>query len=195
MSVSLTKGAKVNLSKESAGTLTKLQIGLGWDAKRGEVAGADFDLDASAFVTDASGKVLSDSHFVFYGNLKSPEGAVTHTGDNLTGAGDGDDEVIEVDLSKVPSNAEKIVFAVSIYEGATRKQNFGLVDNSYIRAVNAADGVELAKYELDMDAALETVVVFGELVKRGTEWVFSANSAGFPSGFEGLVRQYGVNLG
>lgn len=194
MSVSLTKGAKVNLTKEAGGLLLRLNIGLGWDAKRGEVSGADFDLDASAFVLGANGLVLSDKHFVYWGNLDSPEGAVHHTGDNLTGVGDGDDEVIEVHLEKVPTEAEKIVFAVTIYEGVERKQNFGLVDHSYIRAINPDSGKELAKYELDMDAAVEVVVVFAELVKRGDEWVLSANSAGFPAGFAGLCKQYGVNV-
>ena len=194
MSVSLVKGGKVDLTKAAGGSLQKLHIGLGWDAKRAEVSGDDFDLDASAFAITADNKVLSDQHFVFWGNLDSPEGALHHTGDNLTGEGDDDDEVIEVDLSKVPADVEKIVFAVTIYEGLNRKQNFGLVDNSKIRAVNPDTGAELAVYELDMEAALETVVVFGELVKRGASWVFSANSAGFPSGLDGLCRQYGVNL-
>lgn len=194
MSVSLVKGGKVNLTKEAGGSLARLQVGLGWDAKRAEVSGAEFDLDASAFAIGSDNKVLSDKHFVFWGNLDSPEGALHHTGDNLTGDGDGDDEVIEVDLSKVPANIEKIVFAVTIYQGKERHQNFGGVDNSYIRAVNPDTGQELAKYELDMEAALEVVVVFGELVKRGGDWVFSANSAGFPSGLDGLCRQYGVSL-
>lgn len=195
MSVSLTKGQKVNLTKESGGSLRRLNVGLGWDAKRGEVAGAEFDLDASAFLLGANGKVRADADFVFWGNLDSPCGALHHTGDNLTGDGEGDDEVIEVDLAKVPADVEKIVFAVTIYDGVQRKQNFGLVDNSFIRAVNPDSGAELAKYELDMDAALETVVTFGELVKRGADWVFSANSAGFPGGLDGLCRQYGVSIG
>lgn len=194
MSVSLVKGGKVNLTKEAGGSLHKLHVGLGWDSKRGEVAGAEFDLDASAFMLTAASKVRSDMDFVFWGNLDSAEGALHHTGDNLTGEGAGDDEVIEVDLSKVPTEIEKIVFAVTIYEGAERKQNFGLVDNSYIRAVNPETGQELAKYELDMEAALETVVIFGELIKRSGEWIFSANSAGFPAGLAGLCRQYNVNI-
>lgn len=191
MTVSLTKGGKVNLSKEATGTLRKLTMGLGWDAKSANVSGADFDLDASAFALDGNGQVLSDQHFVFWGNLKSPEGAIVHTGDNLTGAGDGDDEQIIVDLSLVPAEVAKIVFAVTIYEGEQRKQNFGMVDNSVIRAYDDA-GATLAQYELDMESALETVVVFGELIKRGADWVFSANSNGFPQGFAGLCRQYGV---
>lgn len=193
MTVSLTKGGKVNLSKEATGTLRKLTIGLGWDAKSSHTSGAEFDLDASAFALDASGNVLSDQHFVFWGNLKSPEGAIVHTGDNLTGDGEGDDEQLIVDLPALPSTVAKLVFAVTIYEGDQRKQNFGMVDNSFIRALDD-NGVELAKYELDMEAALETVVVFGELVKRGDDWVFSANSAGFPQGFAGLCRQYGVSV-
>lgn len=205
MSVSLVKGGKVNLTKEAGGTLNKLTVGLGWDAKRGEASGAEFDLDASALMLGSDGKVLSDDHLVFYGSrlrervadgsthFFSPEKSVTHTGDNLTGDGDGDDEVILVDLAKVPTECTKIVLTVSIFEAATRKQNFGLIDNSYIRALGD-NGQELAKYELDMEAALETVVTFGELVSRNGEWVFSANSAGFPGGFDGLLRQYGVNV-
>lgn len=194
MSVSLVKGQKVSLSKEAGHTLTALQVGLGWDAKSAEVAGADFDLDAAAFALNANEKVLSDKHFVFWGNLQSPEGAIVHTGDNLTGDGDGDDEVINIDFSKLPPEVAKIVFSVTIYEGDARKQNFGVVDNSYIRAVDPTNGSELAKYELDMEASLETVVVFGEVVKRGGDWILSANSAGFPAGLDGLCRKYGVNL-
>lgn len=194
MTVSLVKGGKVDLSKEAGHTLTNLHVGLGWDAKRGEVSGAEFDLDASAFVLGANGKVASDQYFIFFGNLSSPEGAVVHTGDNLTGDGDGDDEVIKVDLTKIPADAEKIVFAVTIYEGAQRKQNFGLVDNSFIRAVDPDTGNELVRYELDMEAAMETVLVFAELIKRNGAWIFSANSAGFPAGLDGLCRQYGVNV-
>lgn len=194
MSVSLTKGGKVNLTKEAGGSLQKLQVCLGWDAKSAEVSGAEFDLDASAFMLGTNGKAPSDKYFVYWGNLDSPEGALHHTGDNLTGEGEGDDEVIEVDLTKMPPNIEKIVFAVTIYEGAARGQNFGSVDNSYIRAVDPTTGRELAKYELDMEAAYETVITFGELIKRGNDWVFSANSAGFPAGLEGLVRQYGLEV-
>jgi tellurium resistance protein TerD len=194
--VSLVKGQKVDLVKESAGlgnVLKKLTIGLGWDAKSAFKAGADYDLDASAFVLGANGQVLSTPHFVFWGNLKSPEGAVTHLGDNLTGDGDGDDEEIIIELDKVPAAAEKIVFAVNIYEAAKRGQNFGQTENSFIRAVDDA-GHQLVKYELDMEAALETTVVFGELVKRGDSWIFSANSSAFPDGFDGLCKQYGVDV-
>lgn len=215
MSVSLVKNQKVNLSKEGAAAghpLSKLMVGLGWDAKRGEISGAEFDLDAMAFIIDGSGKVLSDDHFVFFGSRLrektgkvdkdgsaifryfSPEKAVIHQGDNLTGDGDGDDETIDVDLGKIPAQAERIVFAVGIYDAVIRKQNFGAVDNAVIRAVNAETSEELAKYELDMDASLETLLIFAELQRRGSDWIFSANSAGFPAGLEGLCRQYGVNI-
>jgi len=191
--VSLTKGGKVNLTKEAGGSLRTPTAGLGWDAKDPNNSGAEFDLDASAFVIDENGKVLSTEHFVFWGNLQSPEGALVHTGDNLTGDGDGDDEQIKIDLSKVPAAAAKIVFAVTIYQAKERGQNFGMVDNSFIRILGD-DGSELAKYELDMEAALETCVVFAELVNRGGDWVLSANSAGFPEGLDGLCRKYGVEL-
>jgi tellurium resistance protein TerD len=194
--VSLVKGQKVNLNKESAAsgnTLKELTIGLGWDVKSSFTSGADYDLDASAIAVGADGKALSDGHFVFYGNLQSPEKAITHRGDNLTGAGDGDDETIVIDLSLVPAAAAKIVFAVTIYEAEQRGQNFGQTENSFVRAVDDA-GTELARYELDMDAALETVVVFGELVKRGEDWIFSANSSGFPNGFQAFVEQYGIKV-
>lgn len=206
MAVSLTKGGKVNLTKEAGGTLNKLTVGLGWDAKASNTSGAEFDLDASAFALTSAGTVISDDWFVFWGSghketdpsgktiTFSPGKEIVHTGDNLTGDGDGDDEQIIVDLTKLPADVAKIVFAVTIYDAKERGQNFGMVDNSFIRALDD-NGTELAKYELDMDAALESVVVFGELVSRGGEWVFSANSAGFPQGFDGLCRQYGVNVG
>jgi tellurium resistance protein TerD len=191
MTVSLTKGGKVNLTKEATGTLRKLTLGLGWDAKSAHNSGAEFDLDASAFAVDGNDQVVSEKHFVFWGNLKSPEGAIVHTGDNLTGDGDGDDEQIVVDLEKLPDGVKKIIFAVTIYEGEQRKQNFGQVDNSFIRAMDDG-GTELTKYELDMEAALETVVVFAELINRNGDWVFSANSSGFPEGFAGLCRKHGI---
>jgi tellurium resistance protein TerD len=193
MSVSLVKGQKVNLTKEAGGTLTKLLIGLGWDAKDPNVSGAEFDLDASIFAVNSSEKVLSDKYFVFFNNLSSPDGAIVHQGDNLTGAGDGDDEQIIVDVTKLPAEAEKLVVAVTIFEAAERKQNFGNVSNAFVRA--EADGTELAKYALDFEAALSTSVVFGELVKRDGDWHFSANSTEFPGGLAGLCTKYGITVG
>jgi tellurium resistance protein TerD len=193
MSVSLVKGQKVNLTKEAGGTLTKLLIGLGWAAKDSNVSGADFDLDASVFAVNSSEKVLSDKHFVFYGNLSSPEGAIVHHGDDLTGGSGGDDEQITVDVTKLPAEVDKLVVAVTIYDAAARKQNFGNVNNAFVRA--EANGVELTRYELDFEAALSTSVVFGELVKRNGDWNFSANSAEFPGGLEGLCAKYGITVG
>ncbi len=192
MSVTLTKGEKVNLTKEAGGSLTTFLIGLGWDAKDPNVAGAEFDLDASMFAINSAGKVVSNRHFVFWGNMASPDGAITHQGDNLTGAGDGDDEQIIVDVTKLPPEAEKLVVAVTIYDAAARKQNFGAVSNAVVRA--ETDGTERAKYELDFEAALSTCVVFCELIKREGDWHVSANSTEFPGGLEGLCTKYGINL-
>jgi tellurium resistance protein TerD len=196
MSVSLVKGQKVNLTKEAGGHLTELLIGLGWDAKDSNVAGADFDLDASIFAVKSDGaggeKVLSDKYFVFWGNLSSPDQSIVHHGDNLTGAGEGDDEQITVDVTKLPAEAEKLIVAVTIYDAEARNQNFGAVSNAIIRA--EANGVELSTYPLDFEAALSTCVVFGELVKRSGEWHFSANSAEFPGGLEGLCNKYGIQV-
>lgn len=194
--VSLVKNQKIDLNKQAASighTLTRLVIGLGWDAKSSLVGGDAYDLDASALALDASGKVISQQHFVFWGNLKSPEGAIEHLGDNLTGDGDGDDEEIIIDLAKVPAGAAKIVFAVTIYEAEKRGQTFGEVDNSFIRAIDD-QGAELARYNLDMESALDTVVTFGELINNNGSWVFSAKSSGFPAGFAAFVQQYGIQV-
>src|SRR5690242_14609744 len=145
MAVTLAKGGNVSLSKEAPG-LTAVAVGLGWDVRT--TMGADFDLDASALLVGADGKVLSDGHFVFYNNLQSPDGSVQHTGDNLTGEGEGDDETINVDLSTVPGEVEKIVFPVSIYDAPARGQSFGQVRNAYIRIVNRSNDSELARYDL-----------------------------------------------
>ena len=192
MGVSLSKGGNVSLSKQ-APNLTAVTVGLGWDART--TTGADFDLDASALICGASGKVLSDQHFVFFNNLKSPEGSVEHTGDNLTGEGEGDDESINVNLAAVPSEATKIVFPVSIYEPEQRGQNFGQVANAYIRITNQADGAELARYDLSEDASSETAMIFGELYRLNAEWKFRAVGQGYASGLRGIAIDYGVNIG
>jgi tellurium resistance protein TerD len=192
MSVSLSKGGNVSLSKQAPG-LTAVLVGLGWDART--TSGADFDLDASALLVNASGRVLSDDHFVFFNNLKSPDGSVEHTGDNLTGEGDGDDESIKVDLSRVPGDVEKIVFTVSIYDAESRGQSFGQVRNAYIRVGNQADGVELTRYDLSEDASTETAMIFGEVYRHGSEWKFRAVGQGYQSGLAGIARDFGVNLG
>ena len=192
MPVSLSKGGNVSLSKEAPG-LTAVVVGLGWDVRT--TTGTDFDLDASAIVVDASGKVLSDGHFVFFNNLKTPDGAVEHTGDNLTGAGEGADEQVKVDLAGMPPNAERVVFPVSIYDGTNRGQSFGQVRNAFIRVLNAAGGTELARYDLTEDASTETAMVFGELYRYNSEWKFRAIGQGYASGLHGIAQDFGVNVG
>ncbi|CAG6392814.1 MULTISPECIES: TerD family protein [Streptomycetaceae] len=191
MGVSLSKGGNVSLTKE-APNLTAVVVGLGWDART--TTGSDFDLDASALLTNEAGKVLSDQHFVFFNNLRSPDGSVEHTGDNLTGEGEGDDEVINVNLAGVPADVVKIVFPVSIYEAESRQQSFGQVRNAYIRVLNAADQRELARYDLTEDASTETAMVFGELYRHGGEWKFRAIGQGYASGLRGIAQDFGVNV-
>ncbi|GLZ29154.1 chemical-damaging agent resistance protein C [Lentzea sp. NBRC 105346] len=191
MTVMLTKGGNVSLTKQ-APNLTAVLVGLGWDART--TSGTDFDLDASALMCDTGGKVISDAHFVFFNNLKSPEGSVQHTGDNLTGEGDGDDESLLVDLATVPSGCDKIVFAVSIHEAAQRGQSFGQVRNAFIRVVNQDGGSELTRYDLSEDASTETAMIFGELYRAGAEWKFRAVGQGYATGLAGIARDYGVNV-
>jgi len=191
VTVSLTKGGNVSLTKVAPG-LTAVRVGLGWDVRT--TTGADFDLDASALLVDGGGKVPSDAHFVFFNNLTSPEGSVRHLGDNLTGAGAGDDEQVLVDLAKVPADVDKVVFPVSIYDADGRGQNFGQVRNAFIRIVNEADDVELARYDLSEDASTETAMVFGEVYRNGGEWKFRAVGQGYASGLAGIARDFGVNL-
>ncbi|WP_369207795.1 TerD family protein [Streptomyces sp. PU-14G] len=191
MGVSLSKGGNVSLTKE-APNLTAVVVGLGWDART--TTGADFDLDASALLTNPEGKVGNDQNFVFFNNLKSPDGSVEHTGDNLTGEGEGDDEVIKVNLAGVPADVDKIVFPVSIYEAESRQQSFGQVRNAYIRVVNQADNNELARYDLSEDASTETAMVFGELYRHGAEWKFRAIGQGYASGLRGIAQDFGVNV-
>jgi tellurium resistance protein TerD len=191
MSVTLAKGGNVSLSKQ-APNLTAVAVGLGWDVRA--TTGADFDLDASALATGPSQKVLSDGHFVFYNNLRSPEGTIEHTGDNLTGEGEGDDEVINVDLAAAPPMITNIFFPVSIHDALARQQSFGQVRNAYIRVVDRATGAELARYDLTEDASTETAMVFGELYRNGAEWKFRAIGQGYASGLAGIARDYGVNV-
>jgi tellurium resistance protein TerD len=191
MGVSLTKGGNVSLTKEAPG-LTNVVVGLGWDIRT--TTGADFDLDASAIVLGADGKVLSDKHFVFFNNLTSPDGTVEHTGDNLTGEGEGDDEVIKVNLAAMAPEVDKIVFPVSIYEADGRGQSFGQVRNAFIRVVNQADGQELARYDLSEDASTETAMIFGEVYRYGAEWKFRAVGQGYASGLRGIALDFGVNV-
>jgi tellurium resistance protein TerD len=192
VSVSLTKGGNVSLSKQAPG-LTAVVVGLGWDPRT--TTGSDFDLDASAIMLDMNGRVLSDGHFVFFNNLKSPEGSVEHMGDNLTGGGEGDDEQIKVNLGAVPAECGKVVFPVSIYEAEQRQQNFGQVRNAFIRIVNQADNAEIARYDLTEDAATETAMVFGEIYRSFGEWKFRAVGQGYAAGLRGIAQDFGVNVG
>lgn len=191
MGVTLAKGGNVSLSK-AAPNLTQAQIGLGWRSR--STTGAAFDLDASALMC-ANGRVLGDEYFIFYNNLKSPDGSVEHTGDELVGGtGGDDDETVLVDLSLVPAHVDKIVYAVSIYDADTRQQTFGQVTDAYIRVVNQADGQELARYDLTEDASSETAMIFGEIYRHGGEWKFRAVGQGYASGLRGIALDFGVNV-
>jgi tellurium resistance protein TerD len=190
VSVNLTKGGNVSLTKQAPG-LSAVVVGLGWDARTTD--GQAFDLDASAIVCNADGKALTDKHFIFFNNLTSPDGAVQHTGDNLTGEGSGDDEQIKVNLAALPAEAERVVFPVSIYAGDTAGQTFGQVRNAFIRVVNQGDNSELARYDLSEDASTETAMVFGELYRGGDEWKFRAVGQGYSAGLAGIARDFGIN--
>lgn len=192
MSVSLSKGGNLSLSKAEPG-LARILIGLGWDTRMSD--GADFDLDASAFLLGAGDRVRSDEDFIFYNNLRSADGAVEHTGDNRTGEGDGDDEALKVDLARVPASVQKIVVTVTIHEGAARRQNFGMVSNAFIRIVNDATGREISRYDLAEDASGETAMIFGEVYRLGEEWKFRAVGQGYTGGLGPLARNYGVHIG
>lgn len=189
MAISLTKGGNVNLSKE-APNLTNMAVGLGWNPRATD--GQAFDLDAVAFLVNESGKVRADADFIFFNNLKSADGSVEHTGDNRTGEGDGDDEIIKVDLTKVPADVSKVVFCAVIYEGQARNQNFGQVANAYIRIVNTQGDAEVARYDLSEDSSTETAMIFGELYKNNGEWKFRAVGQGFAGGLGPLAASYGV---
>lgn len=191
MAVSLSKGGNVSLSKEAPG-LSAINVGLGWDARVTD--GAAFDLDASAFLLNEGGKVRSDGDFIFYNNLKSADGSVEHLGDNITGAGEGDDEVIAIDLAKVPADIQKVAFTVTIHEADARSQNFGQVSNAFIRVVNKADGKEIARYDLSEDYSTETAMNFGELYRHNNEWKFKAVGQGFAGGLGPMAKNFGVNV-
>lgn len=191
MAVCLKKGQKVDLTKANPG-LKKIMVGLGWDVNRYD--GPEFDLDASAFLLEGSGRVSNDKDFVFYGSDRHPSGSVIYGGDNRSGEGEGDDEKIFVDLGLVPGNIERIAFTVTIYEAAERRQNFGQVSNAYVRIIDEATGQELVRYDLEEDFSIETAVVVGELYRRGGEWKFNAVGSGFQGGLEALCLNYGVNV-
>ncbi|MBF0378496.1 MAG: TerD family protein [Desulfamplus sp.] len=194
MTVSLSKGGRISLSKEAPG-LSKIYIGLGWDARTTD--GSAFDLDTSVFLLNSSGKVRNDSDFVFYGNLKAVDGAVEHLGDNLTGAGEGDDEVIKVNLAQLDaaaSDVEKLALVVTIHEAEQRKQNFGQVNNAFIRILNDDNQTEIVRYDLSEDFSMETALVFGEVYKKGGEWRFTAVGQGYAGGLAAACKDYGVNI-
>jgi tellurium resistance protein TerD len=190
MGISLAKGGNVSLTKEAPG-LTAVTVGLGWDERT--TSGEDFDLDASAIALGTDGNALSPKHFVFFNNLVSPDGSIEHTGDNLTGGGDGDDEQIKVNLAQLPAEVDRIVFPVSIYEADLRGHSFGQVRNAFIRVVNQADGNELARYDLTEDASNETAMVFGELYRNGGDWKFRAVGQGYASGLSGIAKDFGID--
>ncbi|NCQ51560.1 TerD family protein [archaeon] len=192
MSVVLTKGGNVNLSKENP-SLNKITIGLGWDVRVTD--GAGYDLDASAFLLNTSNKVRSDNDFIFYNCLKSECGSVVHQGDNRTGDGDGDDESLKIQLNKVPSSIEKVAFIVTIHDAEKRGQNFGQVNGAFIRIVNDESGKEVARYDLSEDASNVTAMIFGELYRAGSDWKFKAIGQGFNNGLGPLAQNYGVDIG
>ncbi len=192
MAISLAKGQKIDLTKTNPG-LSKILIGLGWDIKRYD-GGAQFDLDASAFLLGDNEKVPSDDEFIFYNQPKHKSGGVEYLGDNRTGEGAGDDEQIKVDLSKVPENIKAISFTVTIHEADERKQNFGQVENAFIRVVDEANNTELIRYDLGEDFSIETAIVVGKLYRQGGEWKFQAIGSGFSGGLKALGQNFGVNV-
>jgi tellurium resistance protein TerD len=192
VAVSLQKGGNVSLSR-AAPSLSRILVGLGWDVRSSD--GDDFDLDASAFLLRDTGKVHGDEDFVFYNNLVSKCGSVEHTGDNRTGAGDGDDEALKVDLAKVPETVKRIVVSVTIHEAVARRQNFGQVSAAFMRIVNLDNDVEIARFDLSEDYSTETAMIFGEVYRHGEEWKFKAVGQGFAGGLDAMCRQFGVVVG
>ncbi len=191
MAISLGKGGNLSLTKTDP-SLSKILIGLGWDERATD--GGDFDLDASAFLLNISGKVRSDADFIFYNQLRSSDGSVEHTGDNRTGQGDGDDESVKVDLSRVPADVDKIVITVTIHDADARRQNFGQVANAFIRVVNDVTGQEVVRFDLAEDYSTETAMVFGELYRHSGEWKFRAVGQGYSGGLGAMCRQFGISI-
>ncbi len=192
MAVSLSKGGNISLTKVSP-NLKRIYIGLGWDARATD--GVDFDLDASAFLLKTDGRVRGDSDFIFYNQLTSSCGSVEHTGDNRTGNGDGDDESIKIDLSRVPESIERVAITVTIHDAVARWQNFGMVRNAFIRVVDLDTNGEIARYDLSEDYSNETAMVFGEIYRHAGEWKFKAVGQGYAGGLEAMAKQFGVNVG
>lgn len=183
MAINLQKGQRENLNAP------KFTVGLGWDTNT-STTGVDFDLDASAFILDGNKKLISDSHFIFYNNLKSPDASVIHTGDNLTGEGEGDDESIKIDLTKITQSAKEICIVVTIHDSENRKQNFGQIRNSFIRVVDDSNNIELLKYELEEDFSVETAVEFGRIYNRDGQWKFEAVGVGMKGGLQDYLNKY-----
>lgn len=192
MAISLNKGGNLSLSKTDP-NLVRILIGLGWDERSTD--GASFDLDASAFLLTATGKVRGDHDFIFYNQLKSQDGSVEHTGDNRSGQGDGDDESILVDLSKVSPEIEKIAVTVTIHDAQVRHQNFGQIANAFIRIVNQDNGIEIVRFDLGEDYSTETAMVFGEVYRHNNEWKFRAVGQGYAGGLSAMCQQYGIQIG
>lgn len=193
MPISLSKGQRIDLSKEAPGLVRSI-IGLGWDTNKYS-GGHDFDLDASAFIVNENGKAPDETHFIFYNNLSGCNGAVVHTGDNRTGEGDGDDEQIKIDFSKIPSNVHKVAITVTIHDAVNRGQNFGQVSNAFVRLINEDTGQELIRYDLAEDFSVETALVICEIYRHGNEWKFSAIGSGFQGGLAALCANYGLDAG
>lgn len=191
MSINLSKGQKVSLTKDNP-SLSKITVGLGWDTNKYS-GGNDFDLDASCFECGANGKCRTDSDFIFYKNLNSVDGAIHHTGDNRTGEGDGDDEAIQIDLSKVAPDVQSIAITATIYDADRRRQNFGQVSNAYIRVVDDSTGSEIVRFDLGEDFSIETAIVAGEIYKNNGEWKFNAVGSGFQGGLAALCKNYGID--
>jgi len=181
----------INLQKGQRETIgaPKFIIGLGWDTNSA-TTGSSFDLDASVFILGENRKLLSDAHFIFYNNLKSPDGAIVHAGDNLTGDGDGDDEQIQADLSLINQNASEICIVVTIHDAEARKQNFGQVRNSFVRVVNPETNADIVKFELEEDFSIETAVEFGRIYKKNGEWKFEAVGMGMKGGLQDFLNKY-----
>jgi len=191
MAISLNKGGNVSLSKSEPG-LKNILIGLGWDARSTD--GADFDLDASAFMLGGNGKVLSEAGFIFYNNVKSADGSIEHTGDNKTGSGDGDDEAIKVHLDQVPADIQTVAITVTIHDAEGRKQNFGQIKNAFIRIVNDETSKEIARYDLSEDYSTETAMIFGEIYRHNGDWKFRAVGQGYSGGLAAMCAQYGISV-
>ncbi|MDR2187667.1 MAG: TerD family protein [Azonexus sp.] len=191
MAVSLKKGENVSLSKTDP-NLKNVLIGLGWDARTSD--GADFDLDASIFMVGSNGKVAGDDWFVFYNQPRSPCGSVEHTGDNRTGAGEGDDESIKVALDRIPEQVDRLVVVVTIHDAEARRQNFGMVHDAFVRLVNSDNDQEILRFDLSEDYSTETAMVFGEIYRRDSEWKFRAVGQGYTGGLYALCLQHGVNV-